>query len=84
MRTTVTLDDDAARLIRQRMHEYHLTFKAALNDTIRLGLAMNSPRQPFQTPTADLGVPNVNLDAALRIAGELEDEDLLRKQHSGK
>jgi hypothetical protein len=27
-----------------------------------------------------LGVPSVNLDRALQIAGELEDEELIRRQ----
>lgn len=52
-------------------------FKQALNDAIRAGAA--PPRPLFSTPTADLGIPTVNLDRALQLAGELEDEELVRK-----
>jgi hypothetical protein len=43
-----------------------------------------SPRAFFQTTTASLGLPSVNLDRALQIASELEDEELLRRMHVGK
>lgn len=52
---------------------------------IREGAAgRRARRNPFRTETATLGVPSVNLDRALRIAGELEDDDLVRKIRSGK
>lgn len=31
-----------------------------------------------------MGTPVVNLDRALQIAGELEDEELIRRMRSGK
>lgn len=80
MRTTVTLDPDTAALIERRMRERGVSFKQALNDAVRAGAG---DRQPFRTPTADLGVPTVNLDQALRLAGELEDEELVRRMRSG-
>ncbi|MGV0838348.1 antitoxin [Mycolicibacterium thermoresistibile] len=80
MRTTVTLDDDTLALVRRRMRERGVSFKTALNDAIRDG-ALGRPRPtPFTTRTADLGVPTVNLDRALQLAADLEDEELLRKQ----
>ena len=83
MRTTVTLDDDTLALVRRRMRERGVSFKTALNDAIRDG-ALGQPRPiPFLTRTADLGVPTVNLDRALQLAAELEDEELLRKQRRG-
>jgi hypothetical protein len=83
MRTTVTLDPDTVALVRQRMRERGVSFKVALNDAIREGLA---PRAGggFRTPTADLGRPVVNLDRALELAGDLEDEVRVRKQRVGK
>jgi hypothetical protein len=83
MRTTVTLDPDTAALVRKRMREQGVSFKQALNDAIREGLT-GKPAEPFRTPTADLGVPAVNLDKALALAGELEDEELVRKLRTGK
>ena len=80
MRTTVTLDDDVLQLIRRRMAEQHVSFKKALNDAIRDG-AVRRPTPPkFTTRPMNLGVPAVNLDRALQLAGELEDEELIRRQ----
>jgi hypothetical protein len=80
MRTTVTLDDDVEQLVRRRMAERQVSFKQALNDVIRDGAAGLSPAHRFTTRTADLGVPAVNLDRALQLAAELEDEELIRRQ----
>jgi hypothetical protein len=83
MRTTVTLDPDTAALVRRRMQERGVSFKVALNEAIRDGLAP-SPRTPFRTPSRDMGLPTVNLDRALQLAADLEDEELVRKQRLGK
>jgi hypothetical protein len=80
MRTTVTLDDDVLQIIRRRMSDKHVPFKVALNDAIRDGAAGRPTPPKFRTQTADLGVPSVNLDRALQLAGELEDEELIRRQ----
>ena len=84
MRTTVTLDPDTEHLVRRRMRETGASFKQALNDAIRSGLATQQDAPHFRTPTADLGVPAINLDRALRLADELEDEEIVRKQRVGK
>lgn len=83
MRTTVTLDDDTLAVIRRRMREHGVSFKAALNDAIREGAAGRPTPAAFSTRTADLGVPTVNLDRALQLAAELEDEELIRRQRRG-
>ena len=83
MRTTVTLDDDTLALVHRRMRERGVSFKTALNDAIREGAQRRPAPKPFKTRTADLGVPSVNLDRALQLAGELEDEELIRRQRRG-
>ena len=83
VRTTVTLDPDTEALLKRRMRERGLSFKEAVNDAIRAGLDPGTRRR-LSTPTADLGVPAVNLDRALALAAELEDEELVRKQRAGK
>ena len=84
MRTTVTLDPDTAALIRHRMRERGISFKQALNEAIRSGADENRGA-PFRTATAPLlGVPVVNIDRALQLAAELEDEELVRKTRVGK
>ena len=80
MRTTVTLDDDVVQLLRRRMKEQHVSFKKALNDAVRDAAAQLPPVSEFATRTADLGVPAINLDRALQIAADLEDEELIRRQ----
>lgn len=82
MRTTVTLDSDTEHLIRQRMKDKGVSFKRALNDAIREG-AGASVREPYESPTFDLGVPSVDLTKALRLAGELEDEHLIGRMRRG-
>lgn len=84
MRTTVTLDADTMALVQRRMRERGISFKEAVNEAIRAGLAPQERRAPFRTPTAKMGQPAVNLDRALHIAGELEDEEFVRKQRLGK
>ncbi|MGD9794285.1 MAG: antitoxin [Acidimicrobiia bacterium] len=81
MRTTVTLDPDTEQIVRRRMRERGVSFKEALNDSIRNGAAAPTAK-PFVTEVADLGVSTVNLDRALQIAADLEDEELMRKMRS--
>ncbi len=83
MRTTVTLDSDVEQLIRRRMRERGQSFKEALNDAVREGVLAPKRRLRFQTETAPMGEPTVSLDRALQLAGDLEDEDLIRRMRSG-
>lgn len=83
MRTTVTLDDDTLALVHRLMKERGVSFKKALNDAIREGAQRRAKSTPFKTRTADLGVPTVNLDRALQVAADLEDEELIRRQRRG-
>ena len=77
MRTTITLDADTEAAVRRLMRERGLTFKQAVNAAIRAGTGTR--RRKFRTPTAKLGPPRIPLDHALRLAAELEDEELIRK-----
>ena len=85
MRTTVTLDADTVALLRRYMAERGVSFKQAVNDAIRAGLAPAAPtRRRFRTRTAAMGLPVVPLERALQLAAELEDEELVRKLRVGK
>lgn len=83
MRTTVTLDPDTEQLIQRRMRERGITFKEALNDAIRAGAAKAGSGEPFRTEVASMGESRVNLDRALQVVADLEDDELLRKMRSG-
>lgn len=79
MRTTITLEPDVEALIRRLMRQRDLTFKQAVNLAIRTGLTNGDETPAFTTPTRDLGAASIPLDKALAVAGELEDEHLVRK-----
>jgi hypothetical protein len=84
MRTTITLDADTTALVQKKMREEGTSFKQAVNDAIRTGLGAVAPRTPYRTPTTAMGVPSINLDRALQVAAELEDEEFVRKMRLGK
>jgi hypothetical protein len=82
MRTTVTLDPDTERMVRDLMRERGISFKHALNDAIRAGLApaKRSGAHRFTQKTYSLGAEqNFRWDKALATAESIEDEELSRK-----
>jgi hypothetical protein len=84
MRTTVTLDPDVEAKLKATMRERGVSFKAALNDALRAGLSRPAQAaRPYKMPTARLGV-RIDIDKALTIAGEMEDEEIIRKLEEGK
>jgi hypothetical protein len=84
MRTTVTLDPDVEAQLREAMRERGVSFKVAINDAVRAGLGRgDAPRKLFKVVSAPLGI-SINIDKALQIAGEMEDEEIMRKMELGK
>jgi len=84
MRTTVTLDPDVELLVRRAMEERGLSFKQAINDAIRVGLgAPGRAGRRTAFPTYDMGEPLLDVTRALRLAGELEDDELARRLAQG-
>lgn len=74
MRTTITLEPDVEALLKKAMRERGITFKDAVNEAVRAGLA--KPAQdvpPFKQRTMHLGRPLVDLTKALALADELDD-----------
>ncbi len=84
MRTTITLTPEAETLLRRRMLSRGLSFKDAVNGAIVAGLTAGPHAESVSTPTFDMGATKVPLERALQLAGELEDEELLRKRVLGK
>ena len=84
MRTTITLDPEAKALVEKAMREQKRSFKEIVNEAIIRGLAGQHAGSPVQLPVHDMGKPLINLDKALQIAGELEDQEILRKMALGK
>jgi hypothetical protein len=82
MRTTVTLDPDVERLIRNAMRERSISFKEALNEAARDGLRSKEQKRPrkFVQKTFRLGPEQAfRWDKALYVADALEDDELSRK-----
>ncbi|MGK2939243.1 MAG: antitoxin [Solirubrobacteraceae bacterium] len=83
MRTTVTLDPDTRLLVERLMRERDLSFKDAVNTAIRAGLAPAATDEPITIPR-DLGAAKVDLTKALALAGQMEDEEIIRKMAIGR
>jgi hypothetical protein len=85
MRTTLTLDDDLAGLLKRRAQDLGTSFKEAVNQAIRTGLreATPDPRQPApKTIPHSFGfMPGVDLDKLGQLADELEAEAVTAKVH---
>jgi len=79
MRTTITLDSDVEALLNKLMTERGLTFKEAVNGLLRAALTPQTERVDFSFPTHDMGEPAVSLEHALRVASDLEDEEIIGK-----
>ncbi|MCX6626412.1 MAG: hypothetical protein NTW28_02105 [Candidatus Solibacter sp.] len=82
MRTTVTLDPDVEKLIRDAMKERAISFKEALNEGARIGLGgkQHMRARKFAQKTFRMGEgQEFRWDKALAIADAIEDEELSRK-----
>jgi hypothetical protein len=80
MRTTVTLDSDLAAKLRAVARERGVSFKEALNSALRRGLTGGGGSKRYRLASRRLNRrPGVDLEHALRLAGELEDAETIRK-----
>lgn len=84
MRTTVTIDDEVARLLKEAMHRQRTNFKEALNTALRRGLT--APAKPtaskrFAVKGPFLGRMQPGIDPAgfNKLADQLEDDAILAK-----
>lgn len=77
----MTLDPDVAAQLKALARRRNVSFKAALNSTIRAGLAAaRGGSRPYNLPTRPMRLrPGVDLTHALQMAESLEDEEIVRK-----
>lgn len=82
MRTTITLDDDIARRVEETRHQEGLTFKAAINLLLRLGLERGvrpvAPATPYRIRPVHTGPPLVDLTRSSELL-VLDDEAVWRQ-----
>jgi len=78
MRTTLTIDDDLAGLLKRRARELGLPFKDMVNRTLRAGLGEQTKQRrhaaPKTIPHAFGFRPWIDLDKLNQLADELEAE----------
>ena len=83
MRSTVRIDDDLMLDIRAQAHSEGISLARMLNRTLRIGLRAQrerpNSRKQIEQNTFCMGSPFVSLDKALALAGNLEDQEVIRK-----
>jgi len=82
MRTTLTIDDDLAGILRRRSRELGKPFKEIVNTALRQGLSENleGTKHTVVVRPHDFGCrPGTDLDRLNQLVDELEVEDYLRK-----
>lgn len=86
MRTTLTIDDDLAGLLKRRSRELGMSFKDVVNRTLRAGLGEEAKQRqqpvPKVIPHAFGFRPGIDLDKLNQLADELEAEAYVAGQQS--
>jgi hypothetical protein len=84
MRTTLTIDDDLAGILKRKAREMDKPFKELVNTALRKGLAesFTSPQQKVVVRAHDFGSSRTGLDfdRLNQLVDELEVEDYLKKE----
>jgi hypothetical protein len=81
MRTTLTLDEDVARLVDETVHRERRSMKQVVNDALRQALAPRVARhEPYRlVPHQSAVRPGFDPAGFNRLADELEDEAVIGK-----
>lgn len=84
MRTTLTIDDHIARQLKTIVHRSGKSFKAVVNEALRAGIENNriaAVARPYRLEAVAMGevVGPFDFDKALRLADQLEDEEIARE-----
>jgi hypothetical protein len=89
MRATLKLDDEIAFALSERAARDRTTFEDVVNAVLRMGLTMTrtqlQPKAYRLEPSSMGGVhPGINLDKALSLADDLEDQATARRLQLSK
>ena len=81
MRTTLTLDDDVARLVEEQVHRTRTTQKQVINEALRAALAPKPVRSaPYEVTVHHATLaPGLDLAGFNKLADELEDEAIMSR-----
>jgi hypothetical protein len=84
MRTTLRIDDDLLRQLKQRAQREGTPLTQLVNQVIRRGLEQTAEgrsksRRSYREQPFSLGVPRIPLDKALALAASMEEAEVLEK-----
>jgi hypothetical protein len=83
MRTTVQIDDDLLRDLKEQAHREGTSLVKLMNRVLRRGMIAlrqaDKPGRPYREKTFRMGEPKVNLDKALVLSASLEDAEVREK-----
>lgn len=81
----MTLDPDVAALVQKAMRERRLTFKQAINETLRTALRPRPSQAGSRSPTFPMRLRDgIDLTKALQVASDLDDEAQVAKLREGR
>ena len=88
MRSTVRIDDDLMMELKERARRENVSQTRMLNRLLREGIeasrGRHAKRVRYRETTVAMGTPRVDLDKALALAADFEDEEILRKMALSK
>jgi predicted transcriptional regulator len=89
MRSTVRLDDDLLRALKERACREETSMTKLLNRALREWLlgrpkALETKKRVYREKTFSMGKPLVDLTKALALSAAVEDEAILEKLSRGK
>jgi hypothetical protein len=80
MRTTVRIDDDLLRQLHRQARDEKASLTQVVNRAIRRGITARATKtKRFKQKTFDMGLPLVNLDKALSLAYEWDDDETIKR-----
>jgi len=82
MRTTVTLDPDVERLLKDEAHKRGASFKVALNEAVRRAFRLAPPtgkRKRFVVKAYNMGPAKIDLTHTGRLIDEMEVDDFIAR-----
>lgn len=88
MTTTVTLDEDVERLLREAMHRSRRSFKETLNAAIRAGLSQNkktAAAPPLMVKARPMGLqPGIDPAGFNKLADEVDTDAFLTRTRGAR
>lgn len=86
MRSTVRIDDDLMLELKERASRESVSLTRMLNRVLRDGLrasrGRHSEKIAYKEKTMAMGTPRLDLDKALALAADVEDETILGGRNS--